>query len=99
MVQLASHPGMASAEMARTILVTPQAMTGLLGSLQELGLITRDESAGHGRRIPAQLTAEGRQLLQRCAAAVANVERSLGLNADQATQLNRLLHVVIATER
>lgn len=96
LLQLDLHPGMSNGEIARVALVTPQAMSGLLAGLQRLGYVDRDDSAGHGRRMPARLSAEGRQILRRCAEAVADVEAALGLTPDEARQLNHLLHLVVA---
>ncbi|GIE83156.1 putative transcriptional regulator, MarR family protein [Actinoplanes philippinensis] len=97
LLELDLRPGLANGEVARAVLVTPQSMSDLLVSLQRLGYIERDASAGHGRRVPAQLTADGRAALRRCATAVELVETSLGLDREQAAQLNALLRLVLAT--
>ena len=96
LLQLDLTPGMSNGEIARVVLVTPQAMSGLLSTLQRLDLIARDDSAGHGRRVPARLTTHGRDTLRRCADAIAGVEAALGLTPHQAAQLNDLLSVVVA---
>jgi DNA-binding transcriptional LysR family regulator len=49
-----------------------------------------------GNRIPVRLTPAGRQILRDCATAVMGVEESLGLDREQAGQLNSLLHAVAA---
>jgi DNA-binding MarR family transcriptional regulator len=95
LLQLDLTPGMSNGEIARVVLVTPQAMSGLLASLRRLDLITRDDSAGHGHRVPVRLTAQGRGTLRRCADAVAAVEAALGLTPHQAAQLNDLLRLVV----
>lgn len=95
LLQLDLHPGMSNGEIARVSLVTPQAMSGLLNGLQRLGYVVRDDSIGHGRRMPARLTARGRQILRLSADAVADVEAALGLTPQQAHQLNELLQLVI----
>jgi DNA-binding MarR family transcriptional regulator len=97
LLQLDLHPGMSNGEIARVALVTPQAMSGLLAGLQRLGYIDRDDSVGHGRRMPARLTDQGRQILRLCATAVADVEAALGLSPEQAGRLNELLRLVIAS--
>lgn len=96
LLQLDLRPGMSNGEIARTVMVTPQAMSGLLASLQKLGLVTRDGSGGQGRRVPARLTAQGRRVLRDCADAVAGVEAALGLTPEQAGQLNVLLGLVVS---
>jgi DNA-binding MarR family transcriptional regulator len=96
LLELDLHPGSSNGELARAVLVTPQSMSDLLASLERLHLIERDDSAGHGFRIPARLTPAGRRALRLCAAAVDGVERSLGLTPTQAAQLNALLRIVVA---
>jgi DNA-binding MarR family transcriptional regulator len=96
LLELDLHPGSANGEVARAVLVTPQSMSDLLASLERLGYVERDDSAGHGRRVPARLTRAGREILRECAAAVADVEKSLGLTPEQAAQLNGLLRIIAA---
>ncbi|MBL7253622.1 MarR family winged helix-turn-helix transcriptional regulator [Paractinoplanes lichenicola] len=96
LLELDLHPGSSNGEVARAVLVTPQSMSDLLNSLQRLGYVERDGSAGQGHRVPARLTAAGRQVLRECATAVMGVEESLGLTREQAGQLNSLLHAVSA---
>jgi DNA-binding MarR family transcriptional regulator len=94
LLELDLHPGSSNGEVARAVLVTPQSMSDLLASLERLGYVERDDSAGHGHRVPARLTPAGREILRECAAAVADVERSLALTPEQAAQLNALLRIV-----
>jgi DNA-binding MarR family transcriptional regulator len=95
LLELDLHPGSSNGEVARAILVTPQSMSDLLASLERLGYVRRDDSAGQGRRVPARLTAAGREVLRECAAALGDVEESLGLTTDQARRLNAALHVIV----
>ena len=92
LLQLDLHPDVANAELARLVLVTPQAMSELLTGLERAGLVTRDTSMGPGRRTPVRLTPAGRHTLVRCAQAVDRVERSLGLTDADRRRLNALLH-------
>lgn len=61
-----------SAELARLMHLTPQAMTTLLRPLRDAGLIERHADADHGRRLQLRLGGKGRALLRevhdRCAA-------------------------------
>lgn len=71
---LGQRPDISTAELARGVFVSRQAMHGVLGGLQERGLVTRQETASHGRALPARLTDEGRRRLQGASAAVRAVE-------------------------
>ncbi len=97
LLELDLHPGLANAEMARVVMVTPQSMSELLNSLSDLDLIVRAPSIGRGQRIPIELTSAGRPLLRRCQAAVATVQESLALDEAQIRQLNGLLHIVLSS--
>ena len=97
LLELDLHPGLANAEIARVVMVTPQSMSELLTSLLELGLIDRTPSAGRGHRLPAQLTADGRRVLAHCQTAVATVQDSLALDQADTQQLNVLLHRILGT--
>jgi DNA-binding MarR family transcriptional regulator len=95
LLELDLHPGLSNGEIARAVLVTPQSMSDLLASLERLGYVDRDDSAGQGHRVPARLTPAGRAMLRECAAAVTGVEESLGLTPQQAGELTALLRIVI----
>jgi len=69
-----------------------------MASLQKLGLVHRDTPVGRGHPVPAQLTPDGRAILARCAAAVAEVQANLHLTSTQLSQLNELLHRVLDNE-
>jgi DNA-binding MarR family transcriptional regulator len=53
-----------SAELARLMHLTPQAMTTLLRPLRDDGLIERHADADHGRRLQLRLGEKGRALMQ-----------------------------------
>ena len=74
---LSQRPGLSNAELARATFVTRQAMHGVLRGLQDRGLVSRPASASHGRALPTQLTAAGRQHLQVASVAVRAVERRM----------------------
>jgi DNA-binding MarR family transcriptional regulator len=52
-----------TADLARTELITPQAMGGLVATLEEAGCVIRRDDAGDARRRLVSLTAAGRKIL------------------------------------
>lgn len=96
---LADEPGLTQAELARRVLVRPQSMGELVGSLIDRGLVARDGPAGRGRRSGIVITDAGSAVL---AAALPCVRAfhspsSLGLDATEQATLDRLLHTVLST--
>ncbi len=93
---LAADPHLGQGELARRNLVSPQSIGELVASLEQRGLVERAASAGRGRRRPVHLTDAGRETLRRAAPAVRaiNAPEALGLDAAEAVELNRLLHLV-----
>jgi DNA-binding MarR family transcriptional regulator len=91
---LETYPGRTGAELARNTHVTAQAMNLVLHELEDMGAVTRPETAPSGRALPAQLTRKGRALLKRAEAAVAEAEDQIlaHLTAAERRQLKRLLH-------
>lgn len=67
---LSAQPGASNAELSRLAGVTPQAMNTVLHRLQNRGAVVRPLTARVGRTLPATLTDDGRQLLDRAEAAV-----------------------------
>ncbi|MBO2453093.1 winged helix-turn-helix transcriptional regulator [Actinomadura barringtoniae] len=97
LLHLDLKPGLGNAELARIVMITPQSMSELMVSLEELGLVERDPSLGRGRRVAARLTEAGRRRLAQCAELVDDVEASLDLPRDQATALNAGLRHILTT--
>jgi DNA-binding MarR family transcriptional regulator len=65
-MRILSHsPGRSNAELARDVMVSPQAMNIVVRGLQDRGLVSRPASVASGRSLPAELTREGRALLKR----------------------------------
>lgn len=91
---LAKNPGLTSAELARGLNVSAQAMNQVLHALEDRGVLTRPTSAPSGRAMPAQLTRRGRALLKRAEAAVRVAEHRIlaRLTARQQADLKRLLY-------
>jgi DNA-binding MarR family transcriptional regulator len=91
---LEAYPGRTSAELARNTHVTAQATNLVLHGLEDMGAVTRPETAPSGRALPAQLTRKGRALLKRAEAAVEQAENQIlaHLSAAERRQLKQLLY-------
>ncbi len=81
--QLAQRPGVSSSDLARGTFVTRQSMSTVLQTLAAAGLITRADTAAHGRALPVELTAVGRERLAAASAAVLAVERRMLADVDE----------------
>nr|WP_238356629.1 MarR family winged helix-turn-helix transcriptional regulator [Kribbella italica] len=101
LAQLAVTPGLTQAELARRVLIRPQSMGELIGSLVERGLLLRQGPGGRGRPVPVTLTEQGQAVLEQAGSAVRafNQPEALGMTAGEAHQLNELLHKLIASRR
>jgi DNA-binding MarR family transcriptional regulator len=64
--RLVQEPGLSGAEMARRLLVTPQAAQLALTSLEKNGLVERRPHANHGRILRTYLTDEGQRVVDLC---------------------------------
>jgi DNA-binding MarR family transcriptional regulator len=73
---LARDPGMSGADLARVCNTTPQAMNGVLGTLEREALVARHAHPTHGRILQVFLTDEGRRRLDRATPRVRAVERA-----------------------
>jgi DNA-binding MarR family transcriptional regulator len=71
---LGRQPGLSSAELARGAFVTRQATHGVLRGLHDRGLVSRQDTATHGRALPTRLTDEGQRVLRAASTAVRAVE-------------------------
>jgi DNA-binding MarR family transcriptional regulator len=91
---LDTYPGRTSAELARNTHVTAQAMNLVLHGLEDMGAVTRPDTAPSGRALPAQLTRKGRGLLKRAETAVGEAEDQIlaHLSAAERNELKRLLY-------
>jgi DNA-binding MarR family transcriptional regulator len=66
--RLVDEPGLSGAELARRMLVTPQAAQLSLTALEKRGLVERTPDAKHGRIVRTHLTEEGRRVWEVCKA-------------------------------
>ena len=87
------NPGQSSAELARNIKVTAQAMNQVLNRLEDIGAVTRPHGSA-SRTLPARLTPEGRKLLKRGQAAVLLADEQLlgSITPAELRQLKRILY-------
>jgi DNA-binding MarR family transcriptional regulator len=74
---LARDPGSSGADLARACNTTPQAMNGVLTTLERQTLIERQAHPGHGRILQVFLTDEGRRRLGRATPRVRAVEETV----------------------
>jgi DNA-binding MarR family transcriptional regulator len=90
---LAHSPGRSNAELARDVMVSPQAMNIVVRSLQDRGLVSRPASVAAGRSLPAELTREGKALLKRTDAGIRAAEQRVLAPLDERdrAELRRIL--------
>ncbi len=74
---LARDPGMSGADLARVCNTTPQAMNGVLVTLERQSLVTRRAHPAHGRILQVFLADEGRRRLDRATPRVRAVEQTV----------------------
>ncbi|ORC20649.1 MarR family transcriptional regulator [Rothia nasimurium] len=100
-VLMALHyvPGQSSAQLARTIAVTPQTMGTMLDKLASRGLIERQPSKVHRRVLETSLTEDGEALVLRADEVARSVEERLGqaFTSRERETLQELLHRAIST--
>lgn len=96
LVQMSIEPEISQAALARKVLITPQSMTAVLRQMEAAGLVSLGQSAGRGVPRPAIPTNHGRRVLAGAYPAIGamNSPENLGLTAEEAQMLNRLLRRV-----
>lgn len=90
---LERHDGLSAAQLARDSFVTAQSIADLVRSLQTRGLIRRERNPHNRRELLILLTDEGRELLERCAGPVRELEERMvrELTAHQSEQFRAAL--------
>ena len=90
---LRARSGLSNAQLARRSYITPQTMSEVIGSLEEMGLVDRAPDPGHRRILRITVTARGRRVMSRCDAAVNEMEQHMlaELSDEQRAQLLRSL--------
>lgn len=96
---LAREPGSSGADLARACNTTPQAMNGVLATLERQHLVERSAHPTHGRILRATLTPEGQRRLDAATPAVRRLEAAVerGFSADEVATVKAWL--VAAAER
>jgi DNA-binding MarR family transcriptional regulator len=74
---LRQQPGLSGAGLARAVFVSRQSMNLVLKGLERRGLLTRPAVPEHGKALPTELTAAGREQLHAAHQAVSVVERKM----------------------
>ena len=74
---LARDPGMSGADLARACNTTPQAMNGVIATLERAGLLERRPHPTHGRILEATLTDEGERRLEAATPSVRALEQAI----------------------
>ena len=74
---LARDPGMSGADLSRACNTTPQAMNGVLATLERDGLVERHAHPVHGRILQVTLTGEGERRLEAATPAVRGLEEAI----------------------
>ena len=74
---LRHHPGASGADLARATNTTPQAMNGVLATLERESLIERQRHPTHGRILQATLTGEGQRRLEAADPAIRGLRRAI----------------------
>lgn len=90
---LARDPGASGADLARACHTTPQAMNGVLATLEREGLIGRHPHPTHGRILQVELTDKGERRLRATAPLVRALERAIesDFTADEIDLVKRWL--------
>jgi DNA-binding MarR family transcriptional regulator len=74
---LARDPGVSGADLARASNTTPQAMNGVLATLERESLVERSPHPTHGRILRVTLSREGRRRLDAATPVVRRLERAV----------------------
>ncbi|HWC63974.1 MAG TPA: MarR family transcriptional regulator [Rhizomicrobium sp.] len=96
------NPGMTGAEMAQSMLITPQAIGELLQEMEKTGLVKRQARRDNARKRAIFLTPSGRKALSTCCAALHAVEDRMlaSLTGRERKSLSRLLvHCIEGLDR
>jgi DNA-binding MarR family transcriptional regulator len=72
---LQRDPGLSSADLARGCNISPQAMNGVVATLERDGLVERHPHATHGRILQITLTEEGERRVDQARTKIARLER------------------------
>ena len=74
LAQLELRPGISNAALARASFITAQTMHGIVANLEKNGLIKRKSDPQHGRIICAELTKQGKKVVQQAHVIISKIE-------------------------
>ncbi len=74
---LRQRDGMSSAQLARSALVTPQAMNVVVSALEQRRLVRRRSDPNHRRVLRTSVTAKGLAVLERCDRSLDEIEADM----------------------
>lgn len=99
LISIHAEPGLAGAELARRLNVTPQAVASLADRLEGRGQLERRPHPRHRHVQELHLTEAGREVLRQADALVAEVEKKVStrLGRTDTARLRALLEKVAAT--
>lgn len=94
---LRRRPGLSNAQLSRRSMIMPQSMIEVLASLEERGLVRREVDPDHGRILRAELTDDGRAILERADPVIDAMEDAMLADVparQRATVLKALISVM-----
>jgi len=92
-----TFPGLSAGELARTMLVHPSTLTGILQRLEKRGLLRRLSDPADARRVQLGLTAKGKRLNVPAVGTVeASIKRALSKWTDAELETTRRAFVTLA---
>ncbi len=93
-------PEASSAQIARSVGVTPQTMAETITAFERQELIRREQSSTHKRILKISLTASGIALLKKCDACAKEAEAELfsEVGARNVEHLRRILNLILSNE-
>lgn len=97
---LGANGPMTTAEVARSVLVRPQSIAGVVDTMDQRGLVIRSRRRGRGRSNPVHLTTSGEELLSQVWPKFkqANTADALGLSEQQTVLLPLLMRDLLAAQ-
>jgi DNA-binding MarR family transcriptional regulator len=97
---LALMPEASSAQIARSVGVTPQTMAETITAFERQQLIRREQSSTHKRILEISLTASGLALLKECDVRAKQAEAELfsGLEPKDVEQLRSILNLILSCD-
>jgi DNA-binding MarR family transcriptional regulator len=98
---LALMPEASSAQIARSVGVTPQTMAETITAFEQQKLIRREQSSTHKRILEISLTSSGLALLKECDVRAKKAEAELfsGLEPKDVEHLRSVLNLILSSDK